>query len=163
MCANDKGKQINKQQGAAHAGVQMQGAVWLLCNLQSPLHDASEYVEGLWRCSEKHGVQYTRSYSDMASTWRRHALWLQTLGDKPSSLDTCGLPITIQRSTGLTRVSPCLDAPLSVEGSQAEVQQRMTDWNPETQSMPHSFPLSGKNITLGNEYPITAVGMGPCH
>ncbi len=46
------------------AGAWMQGAVWLLCNLQSLLCNVSEYAEGLWRCSEKHGVQYTRSYSD---------------------------------------------------------------------------------------------------
>ena len=56
MCTNDKGKQINKQQGTAHAGVQMQGAVWLLCNLQSLLCNVSEYTEGLWRCLEKCGV-----------------------------------------------------------------------------------------------------------
>ncbi len=60
MCTNDKGK----QRGMAHAGAWMQGVVQLLCNLWSPLHNASEYMEGLWRCSEKHGVQYTRSYSD---------------------------------------------------------------------------------------------------
>src|SRR5258708_5115492 len=90
----------------------------------------------------------SRSYSDMASTWRRHALQLQTLGNKLSSLDTHGLPITTWRSTGLARASACLDAPLSVEDGQMEAQQRMTDWNLEMQSMPHSFPLSGKNITL---------------
>ncbi len=42
----------------------MQGAVWLLCNLQSLLCNASEYTGGLQRCSEKCGVQYARSYSD---------------------------------------------------------------------------------------------------
>src|SRR5260221_13557331 len=42
----------------------MQGAVQLLCNLQSLLCNASEDVERLWRCSEKCGVQYARSYSD---------------------------------------------------------------------------------------------------
>src|SRR5258708_35838671 len=52
-----------------------------------------------------------RSYSDMASTQRRHALQLQTSGNKPSSLDTCGLPITTWRLTGLARVSACLNAP----------------------------------------------------
>jgi len=36
----------------AHAGAQMQGVVWLLCNLQSPLHHASEYMEGLQRSAE---------------------------------------------------------------------------------------------------------------
>ncbi len=64
MCTNDKGKQINKQQGVAHVGVQMQGAVQLLCNLWSLLCNASEYMEGLQRCSEEHRVQYARSYSD---------------------------------------------------------------------------------------------------
>ena len=49
MCTNDKGKQINKQQGMACVGAQMQGAVQLLHNLQSLLHNASEYTEGLQR------------------------------------------------------------------------------------------------------------------
>ena len=39
-----------------------------LCSMQSPICNASEYVEELQRCigdaSEKHGVQYTGSYSD---------------------------------------------------------------------------------------------------
>ena len=65
MFANDKGKQINKQQGAACVGAWMKGAVQLLCNLQSPLHNVSEYMEGLWRCLEKCGVQYARLYSDV--------------------------------------------------------------------------------------------------
>src|SRR5258708_29327235 len=94
-----------------------------------------------------------RSYSNMASTWRRHALQLQTLGDKLSSLDTCGLSITTQRLTGLTRASPCLAAPLSVEGSQVEVEWGMMDWNLEMQSTLHSFPLSGKNSTLEQQIP----------
>src|SRR5258708_461617 len=99
----------------------------------------------------------SRSYSDMASTWRRHTLQLQTLGNKPSSLGTRGLPITTWRSTGLARASACLDAPLSVKGSQPEVQWRTMDWNLEMQStMPCSFPLSGKNITSGQS-PITTV------
>src|SRR5258707_15273703 len=94
-----------------------------------------------------------RSYSDMASTQRRHASQLQTSGDKPSSLDIHGLPITTWRSTGLTRASACLNAPLSVKGGQVEVQWRTMYWNPETQSMPHSSPLSGKNGTLGQWIP----------
>src|SRR5258708_5316988 len=65
MCTNDKGKQINKQRGVACVGVQMQGVVWLLCNLWSPLCNASEYAEGLQRCLEKCRVQYTRLYSDI--------------------------------------------------------------------------------------------------
>src|SRR5258708_31354966 len=59
-----------------------------------------------------------RSYSDMANTWRRHTSKLQTLGSRLSSLDIHGSPTTTQRLTGLTRVSPCPDAPLS----------RMTKW-----------------------------------
>ena len=53
----------------------MQGAVWLLHNLWSPLYDASEYMEGLWRCLEKHGVQYMRSYSDITPLLRLGDLW----------------------------------------------------------------------------------------
>ncbi|SRR5260221_5159106 len=82
MCANDKGKQINKQRGMAHAGAWMQGAVQLLCNLWSPLCNVSEYAEGLQRCSEKHGVQYARSYSDITPllrksplSWVTHGVW----------------------------------------------------------------------------------------
>src|SRR5258708_27107886 len=61
-----------------------------------------------------------RSYSGMANTQRKHALQLPTLGGRPSSLDICSLPITIRKLTGLTRVSPCLNALLSVKGSQME-------------------------------------------
>src|SRR5258708_1192024 len=67
----------------------------------------------------------------------------------PSSSDIHGLPITTQKLTGLTRVSPCLDALLSVKGSQTEAWWRMTDQNLEMQFMPHSSPLSGQNTTLG--------------
>src|SRR5258708_56645 len=84
-----------------------------------------------------------RSYSGMANTWRKHTSQLPTSDGRPSSLGIHGLPITIQKLTGLARVS-CLDALLSVEGSQMEVWQRMTDQNPGMQFMPHSFPLSGQ-------------------
>src|SRR5258707_117488 len=90
-----------------------------------------------------------RSYSSMANTWRKHALQLPTLDGRPSSSDIHGLPITTQKSTGLTRVSPCLNALLSVEGSQTEAWQRMTDQNPEMRFMLCSSPLSGQNTTLG--------------
>src|SRR5258708_33870187 len=88
MCTNDKGKQINKQQqGVACAGVQMQGAVWLLHNLWSPLCNVSEYAEGLQRCSEKHRVQYARSYSDITPllrrsppSWVTHGAWGECRG-----------------------------------------------------------------------------------
>src|SRR5258708_22353020 len=68
-----------------------------------------------------------RSYSGMANTQRKHASQLPTLDGRLSSSDICGLPITIRKLTGLARVSPCLNALLSVEGSQMEVWQRMTD------------------------------------
>jgi len=40
------------------------GGNMVLHSLRSPLCNASEYTEGLQRCSEKHRVQCTRSYSD---------------------------------------------------------------------------------------------------
>src|SRR5258708_13649584 len=89
-----------------------------------------------------------RSYSSMANTWRKHALQSPTLDSRPSSLDIHGLSITTQKLTGLARVSPCLDALLSVEGSQMEVWQRMMDQNPEMRFTLHSSPLSGQNTTL---------------
>ncbi len=59
-CANDKGKQINKQtRSSTCRGMDVRGSM-VLCNLQSLLHSVSEYTEGLWRCSEKCGVQYIR-------------------------------------------------------------------------------------------------------
>src|SRR5258708_30750151 len=85
----------------------------------------------------------------MANTQRKHTLQLPTSDSRPSSLDIHGLPITTQKLTGLTRVSPCLDALLSVKGGQMEAWQRMTDQNLEMQFMPHSSPLSGQNTTLG--------------
>src|SRR5258708_13111970 len=97
-----------------------------------------------------------RSYSSMANTQRKHALQSPTLDGRPSSSDICGLPITIQKLTGLARASPCLDA-LSVEGGQTEVCQRMMDQNPQMQFMPHSFPLSGCNPTLRLHIPHSRV------
>src|SRR5260370_10640976 len=94
-----------------------------------------------------------RSYSGMANTWRKHALQLPTLDSRPSSLDICGLPITTWKLTGLARVSPCLDALLSVKDSQTEAWWRMTDQNPEMRFMLHSSPLSGQNTTLGLQIP----------
>src|SRR5258708_31583578 len=45
-----------------------------LRNMWSLIHNASEYAEELWRCigdaSEKHGVQYTGSYSDITPLLR---------------------------------------------------------------------------------------------
>ena|SRR5258708_10495570 len=64
MCTSDKGKQTNKQtRGGMCGGADARGSM-VLCYLQSPLHNVSEYMGGLQRCLEKHGVQYTRSYSD---------------------------------------------------------------------------------------------------
>src|SRR5260370_739177 len=94
-----------------------------------------------------------RSYSSMANTQRKHALQSPTSDGRLSSLDICGLPITTWKLTGLTRVSPCLDALLSVEDGQTEAWQRMTDQNPEMRFMPCSSPLSGQNTTLGLQIP----------
>src|SRR5260221_2775352 len=90
-----------------------------------------------------------RSYSGMANTWRKHTLQLPTSDGRLSSLDICGLPITTWKLTGLARVSPCLDALLSVEGGQMEAWWRMMDQNLEMRFMLHSSPLSGQNTTLG--------------
>src|SRR5258708_27577295 len=94
-----------------------------------------------------------RSYSSMANTQRKHALQSPTSDNRPSSSDIHGLPITIRKLTGLARVSPCLDALLSVKGSQMEAWWRMMDQNPEMQFTPHSSPLSGQNTTLGLQTP----------
>src|SRR6266436_9103187 len=94
-----------------------------------------------------------RSYSGMANTWRKCASQSPTLDSRLSSLDIHGLPITIQKLTGLTRVSPCLNALLSVKGSQMEVWQRMMDQNLEMQFTLCSSPLSGWNTTLGLQIP----------
>src|SRR5258708_36380295 len=94
-----------------------------------------------------------RSYSSMANTQRKHALQLPTSDGRPSSSDIHGLPITTWKLTGLTRVSPCLDALLSVEDGQTEAWRRTTDQNPEMRFMPCSSPLSGQNTTLGLQIP----------
>src|SRR5258708_1851841 len=94
-----------------------------------------------------------RSYSGMDNTQRKHALQSPTSDGRPSSSDIRGLPITTQKLTGLTRVSPCLNALLSVEDGQTEVWQRMMDQNLEMRFMPHSSPLSGQNTTLGLQIP----------
>src|SRR5260221_14227888 len=94
-----------------------------------------------------------RSYSGMANTQRKHASQLPTSDGRLSSLDIHGLPITTQKLTGLTRVSPCLNALLSVEDSQTEAWQRTMDQNLEMQFTPCSSPLSGRNTTLGLQVP----------
>src|SRR5260221_2694434 len=90
-----------------------------------------------------------RSYSGMANTQRKCTLQPPTSDSRPSSSDICGLPITTQKLTGFARVSPCLNALLSVKGSQTEVWWRMADQSLEMQFMLHSSPLSGWNTTLG--------------
>src|SRR5258708_2262614 len=90
-----------------------------------------------------------RSYSGMANTWRKHASQSPTSDSRPSSSDICGLPITTWKLTGLTRVSPCLDALLSVKGGQMEAWQRTMDQNLEMRFMLCSSPLCGQNTTLG--------------
>src|SRR5260370_20325681 len=94
-----------------------------------------------------------RSYSGMANTWRKHALQLPTSDSRLSSSDIRGLPITTWKLTGLARVSPCLNALLSVKDGQTEVWQRTTDQNPEMRFMLCSSPLSGQNTTLGLQIP----------
>src|SRR5258708_2122623 len=94
-----------------------------------------------------------RSYSGMANTQRKHALQSPTSDGRPSSLDIHGLPITTWKLTGLARVSPCLNALLSVKGGQTEAWQRTMDQNLEMQFTPHSSPLSGQNTTLGLQIP----------
>src|SRR5258708_4957114 len=94
-----------------------------------------------------------RSYSSMANTQRKHALQSPTSDSRLSSSDICGLPITTQKLTGLARVSPCLDALLSVEDGQTEAWQRTMDQNPEMRFMLCSSPLSGQNTTLGLQIP----------
>src|SRR5260370_11395234 len=94
-------------------------------------------------------MEEVRSYSSMANTWRKHTSQLPTSDGRLSSLGIHGLPITIWKLTGPARVSPCLDALLSVEGSQMEVWQRMMDQNLEMRFTLHSSPLSGWNTTLG--------------
>src|SRR5260370_37084485 len=88
-----------------------------------------------------------RSYSGMANTWRKCTLQLPTLDVRLSSLDIRGLPITTQKLTGLARVSPCLNALLSVDGGQMEAWQRTTDQNPEMPFTLHSSPLRVQNAT----------------
>src|SRR5260221_14437257 len=84
-----------------------------------------------------------RSYSSMGNTQRKHASQSPTLDGRPSSSDIHGLPITIWKLIGLARVSPCLDALLSVKGGQMGAWQRTMDQNLEMRFMLHSSPLSG--------------------
>src|SRR5258707_12210251 len=86
-----------------------------------------------WRC------QRGRGHS--SRTWRKHALQSPTSDGRPSSLDIRGLPITTQKLTGLARVSPCLDALLSVKDGQMEAWQRKTAQNPGMRFTPCSSPL----------------------
>src|SRR6266436_1395102 len=91
-----------------------------------------------------------RSYSGMANTQRKHALQSPTSDGRLSSSDICGLPITIWKLTGK---STCLDALLSVKGSQMEAWWRMMDQNLEMRFTLCSSPLSGQNTTLGLRIP----------
>src|SRR5260221_7643798 len=90
-----------------------------------------------------------RSYSGMANTQRKCTLQSPASDGRPSSSDIHGLPITTQKLTRLARVSPCLDALLSVKGSQMEAWWRMMDQDLEMRFTPCSSPLSGQNTTLG--------------
>src|SRR5258708_21378184 len=68
-------KQTNKQtsRGSTCRGADAGGSAELH-NMRSPIHNASEYAEELQRCirdvSEKHGVQYAGSYSDITPLLR---------------------------------------------------------------------------------------------
>src|SRR5258708_29193933 len=86
-----------------------------------------------------------RSYSGMANTWRKRTLQLPTSDGRLSSSDICGLPITTRKLTGLARVSPCLDALLSVKGGQMEAWGRTMDQNPDI-----PFTLCLSPLTRGN-------------
>src|SRR5258705_11843827 len=75
MCAGDKGKQTNKQtSGGGTCGGTDAGGDVELHNMQSLIHNASEYAEELQRCigdaSEKCRVRYTGSYSDITPLLR---------------------------------------------------------------------------------------------
>src|SRR6266436_8295866 len=79
MCTSDKGKQTNKQtSGGGMCGGMDAGGDAELCNMWSPICNVSEYVEELRRCIrdalEKHGVQYTGSYSDITPLLRGTSL-----------------------------------------------------------------------------------------
>src|SRR6266436_5685724 len=51
MCASNKGKQTNKQtSGGGTCGGADAGGSAELCSMWSPIRNASEYVEELWRC-----------------------------------------------------------------------------------------------------------------
>src|SRR5258708_25719904 len=79
MCTSDKGKQTNRQisGGGMCRGVDAGGSAELH-NMWSPICNASEYVEELQRCirdaSEKHGVRYAGSYSDITPLLRGSSL-----------------------------------------------------------------------------------------
>src|SRR5260370_26139797 len=68
-------------------------------------------------------------------------------------MDLGAFPISIQMLTGIVSVASCLDALLSVEGSQMEAWWRMMDWNLEMRFTLHSSPLSGRDTTLGLQIP----------
>src|SRR5258708_31585127 len=67
--------ETNKQtsRGSMCGGVDAGGGAEL-CNMWSPIHNVSEYMEELQRCIrdvlEKHGVQYAGSYSDITPLLR---------------------------------------------------------------------------------------------
>ena len=66
---NNLERETNKQtSGEGMCGGMDAGGGVELCSRQSLVHNASEYAEELQRCIrdalEKHGVQYTGSYSD---------------------------------------------------------------------------------------------------
>src|SRR5258708_32500106 len=87
----------------------------------------------------------SRSYSSMGNTQRKHASQSPTLDGRPSSSDIHGLPITIWKLIGHARVSPRLDALLSVRGGQMGSWQSTMDPHLEMRFMRHSSALRGQN------------------
>src|SRR5258706_10089314 len=71
-CTGDKGKQTNKQVEAACAEAQMQGAVQscVTCRVQYAVCQSTR--KSFRDALEKHGVQYTGSYSDKSLQFGVH-------------------------------------------------------------------------------------------
>src|SRR5258706_2096508 len=83
MCTSNKGKQTDKQtsRGGTCRGTDAGGGAELH-SMWSPIHNASEYAEELQRCigdaSEKCGVRYAGSYSDIIPLLRGSSSLLAT-------------------------------------------------------------------------------------
>ena len=93
-----------------------------LCNMWSPIHNASEYAEELQRCigdaSEKHGVRYTGLYSDItpllrgtSSSQATHMAWGEGRGVTKVEIshDIRGIGQVISWEPLTVRVQPSLE------------------------------------------------------